>query len=104
MDVQTLTLGTLRLRVTIAGLPRFVAARRTDNPYYVLSFALAMNVLLVVLFVLASIYLHSQQAARAKQLMAAEHHQRKLAETAREAHEKTIAYACHQLRCVCCRF
>jgi hypothetical protein len=35
-------------------------------------------------------------------LLAAEQHQRRLMETAKDAHEKTIAYACHQLRCVAC--
>jgi Na+-transporting methylmalonyl-CoA/oxaloacetate decarboxylase gamma subunit len=95
---QTVFLGDLRMRVTIAGLPRFESSRRTDNPLYVLSFALGMNVMLVLLFVLASVYLHVQESVRRRMLMAAEQHQRKLTEAAREAHEKTIAYACHQLR------
>ncbi len=96
--LQIVMFGSLRLRVTIAALSSFVSSRRSDNPLYVLSFALGMNVMLVLLFVLASVYLHVQEALKTRMLMAAEQHQRKLTEAAREAHEKTIAYACHQLR------
>ncbi len=98
--VQTLSVHDLTLRVTIAALPRFIESRRTDNPIYVLSFALAMNLLLVLLFVVITVYMHSQQSSREQMLLAAEQHQRRLMEAAKDAHEKTIAYACHQLRCV----
>ncbi len=99
LRAQVVPFGNLDLRVTIAGLPRFIALRRTDNPAFVLSFALGMNLLVVLLFILGAVFLHSHEAARSRHLLAAEQHQRKLTEAAREAHEKTIAYACHQLRC-----
>ncbi len=82
----------------VVALPRFTESRRTHNPAYVFSFALAMILLLVALFLVVAVYMHLHQAARSRQLLAASQHQRKLMQIAKDAHEKTIAYACHQLR------
>jgi hypothetical protein len=95
-------MGSLPLRMTIAALPNFIRSRRSDNPVYVLAFALGTNIAVILLFVLASVYWRKDALARERLLLAAEQHQRRLMETAKDAHEKTIAYACHQLRCVAC--
>ena len=95
--LQTLSLSNLSLKITIAALRSYKDKRATDGPQ--LLFVLAL-VLVLILFFSAlgiSIYLHAKERATAVVLLAKERAERDLADTARSAHEKTVAYACHQL-------
>jgi hypothetical protein len=99
-SVQSVRIGNMDVRATMAAMPRFVSSRRTDNPTFVFVFMLGANVLLVLLFVVAAVHMHGREPQRAAAALQAEQQRLKLTEAAREAHEKTIAYACHQLRYV----
>jgi hypothetical protein len=96
--VQTISIANLRIRVTIAALPEFTATRRTNNPELLVVFAGVMTLALLTVFAVVIVHLDKHERLRVASIQAAEQHQRKLADAARDAHEKTIAYACHQLR------
>ncbi len=92
--------GARQFRLQVAAMPAFLNARYTSNPRFVLGFSLGIVLVLVALFALLAWYVF----AREKQSRKAEDQRRKqhslLVKAAKEAHERTIAYACHQLRCV----
>lgn len=84
--------------LTVAALPEFVSARATNNPVFILSFSLAIVFALVVLFAFVIVYQHFKSIAATKAQLEQQKQQHEVANAAKEAHERTIAYASHQLR------
>jgi signal transduction histidine kinase len=75
-----------------------VESRSTENPQIVLGFSLGIVVILIVLFILLGVYQHRKDEAAAAAEIQRQQQHTQLVNAAKEAHEKTIAYACHQLR------
>ena len=81
-------------------MPSFVSARQTSNPEFVLGFSLGIVLVLVALFALMALYVYAREKQSARVEEERRKHHTLLVKAAKEAHERTIAYACHQLRCV----
>ena len=86
------------LLVTIAARPEFITKRRTNLPEVVLVFCLVLVVVLVGLLVVGVAIQQARSREKEQRRLAEEQHRMKLAEASKQAHERTIAYACHQLR------
>ena len=97
---QSLRFGERDLVVTIAARPEFISKRRSNLPEVVLAFCLVLVVVLVGLLVVGVVILQARARTKEQRRLAEEKHRIMLAEASKQAHERTIAYACHQLRCV----
>jgi hypothetical protein len=67
-------------------------------PSFVLGFALGIVAMLVLLLSLTLLAYIANSQATERRLLMEEQHRSSVVEAAKQAHEKTIAYACHQLR------
>lgn len=97
--LQNVTFGDRNFQLSIIAQPEFITSRRTQNPEFVLGFSLSIVFVLVILFALLGAYLHWREMQRGKEEAEKRKQHALLITAAKEAHEKTIAYACHQLRC-----
>ena len=95
---QILRFAERDLLVTIAARPEFITKRRTNLPEVVLVFCLVLVVVLVGLLVVGVAIQQARSREKEQRRLAEEQHRMKLAEASKQAHERTIAYACHQLR------
>ena len=98
--VQHLKFGGRALSVQIAARPEFVAGRRSTMPSFVLAFAIGMVVIVVSLLALMALVQFTREQPELRRRIMQEQHKMSLVEASKAAHEKTIAYACHQLRYV----
>ena len=87
-----------RLQVEIAARPEFISRRRTSMPTFVLGLSLGMVLVLVCLLSAVLFIQVGRSRAAIRQRIVEEEHKKSVVQAAKEAHEKTIAYACHQLR------
>lgn len=85
-------------RFTFAALPRFVDTRRTGHPTILLLFSLGLVAVLAILFGGVAYILCKRDRQRMEAAMEKRQHEEKVMRIAKETHERTIAYACHQLR------
>jgi malonyl CoA-acyl carrier protein transacylase len=99
-QIQALHIFGRTCDVVIAARPSFIARRRTTMPLSVLG--LSVGIVLVVVCLLSAVLALHQHRVRGemKQRQLREEHQLNVVNAAKEAHERTIAYACHQLRYV----
>jgi signal transduction histidine kinase len=95
---QYVTLANRVFRVTMAALPEFSDKRSTSNPSIVLGFSVGIVVVLVALFASLGFYQYKKDMAVAKADAERRQQTALVMNAAKDAHEKTIAYACHQLR------
>ena len=86
------------IKATFIALPQFVERRRTRNPLYVLGFSVGVVVTMLLLFVGLGAYLYRMDRERVASDMERREQEVKVIAAAKDAHEKTIAYATHQLR------
>ena len=94
MFVQAITIGNRQLQVTIIALPSFISARGSTAKW-----VLTFSVLSVVATSFAfAVIVYFRNTSVTKQALMEEHHKKRMLEATKAAHEKTIAYACHQLR------
>jgi hypothetical protein len=97
---QTLRFADREFKVTFAALPEYIALRRTRTPVYALSLAVVSVVLLSTLMAVTTLVVYNRVTSAVQQAVLEEHHKKSVLEATKAAHEKTIAYACHQLRYV----
>ena len=97
-DVQSLRFGMRELSVTMVALPEFVSARRTNLPEVVLAFCLVLVTVLVGLIVVGAAIHNARVKAEEQRRSVEEQHKASLLKASTQAYERTIAYACHQLR------
>ena len=97
--VQPLTFGDRVFDVTVAARPEFISVRRTDMPDIVLGVCIGIVVVLVVLITVVGMALYRKQKEAMMKRAREEQHRLSIVEASKLAHERTIAYACHQLRC-----
>ena len=90
--------GERDLTVIVAARPEFISKRRSNLPEVVLAFCLAMVAVLVGLLVVGVAILRGRERVKQQRRVAEEEHRIVVAEASKQAHERTIAYACHQLR------
>ena len=83
---------------TFAALPEFLASRQTNNPLFVLGFSLGVMAVLIVLFALMAFYLYKRDRQHIAASLERQLQKQQVVNAAKEAHERTIAYATHQLR------
>ena len=96
--MQTFKFCDRTLTVTYASLPAFVSSRRTSNPDVAMWIVIGIVLVLVGASCILMIVFQKKHTLLVRQIVETEKHKRKLADTARSAHERTIAYASHQLR------
>lgn len=96
--LQDFKLTTHTLRFTFAALPEFISSRATQGPAAILALSLSLVCVLLVLFILSGTYLHLQERRQTAAQLEKQKQQSAIIRAAKEAHERTIAYACHQLR------
>jgi signal transduction histidine kinase len=96
--MQPIQVANNKYDMTIAALPAFVSSRTTDNPAFVLGFSLGIVVVLSILFTSAAVYQHRKDKAAAAAEIQRQQQHAQVVNAAKDAHERTIAYACHQLR------
>ena len=98
MHDQDIDFGDREFTVTIAARPEFIARRQSSLPQVVLGFALGIVVVMVSLGVVMAVVQVIRARAALNAAVTHEKHKTSLIEASKAAHEKTIAYACHQLR------
>ncbi len=86
------------LKLTFIGQPAFVAKRRTSNPLFVLGFSLGITFAMFVLIISGGAFLYKLDRDRTKADIERREQEVRVMTAAKDAHEKTIAYATHQLR------
>ena len=96
---QPLSFGDRVFDVTVAARPEFINVRRTDMPDIVLGVCIGIVVVLVVLITIVGMVLYRKQKEAMMKRAREEQHRLSIVEASKLAHERTIAYACHQLRC-----
>ncbi len=96
--LQTITFGDRTLTLTIGALPSFQATRQTSNPDVAMWIVIGIALLIVALAVVILVLFNRKHGMYLDQLVENEKQKRRFADSARAAHEKTIAYASHQLR------
>jgi signal transduction histidine kinase len=82
----------------VAALPEFTSSRSTNSPQVVLGYSLATAGVLIILFALMGFYQYKRDIATTQAELDRRRQRAQVVNAAKEAHEKTIAYACHQLR------
>ena len=95
---QSLRFADRTFKVTFAALDGFVGARSTTNPVYVFSFAIFAVVASTCLMGGLALLLYSRVRNSVQSAVLQEQHKKLMLQASKAAHEKTIAYACHQLR------
>ena len=90
----------LVLRMHFGALPAFVVSQQTSNPYISFWTVLGITMIMVVVAVALMAVFERKQAQVVALMLEREVQRHNLANAAREAHELTIAYACHQMRFV----
>ena len=98
VHIQTVVFGDRTITMHYAALPEYLNERRTTNPDTAMWIVVGVVVLMVVTAVILLAAYERQNARYSALVLQAEKHRAMLVDTAREAHERTIAYACHQLR------
>ena len=95
---QALQFGDRSFDVTIAAMPHYIASRKSSLPEFVVAFAVTLVVFAVGFVATAAIAVVVREHGIAERRLLQEVHKQAVIEASKEAHERTIAYACHQLR------
>ncbi len=95
---QTVFFGDRELAITFAALKSFSETRQTTNPDVAMWIVIGIVLLIVAMGVVILVLFQRKHELYVEQVLENEKQKRRLADTARAAHERTIAYACHQLR------
>lgn len=98
LPLQNVTFGDAIFTLKVTALPEFIKHRQTTNPQFVLGFSVSIVLVLVVLFGLTAIHSRHREVAQLKAETDRRQQEIQVINAAKEAHETTIAYACHQLR------
>ena len=96
--VQSTHFGSRSLDITIAAMPNFISSRKSNLPEFVAAFAFIVVVTLVGVISLVALVMAVRHSSVAERRLLTERHKQALVAASKDAHERTIAYACHQLR------
>jgi hypothetical protein len=98
--VQELVFGDRVFNVTFAARQEFLSRRLTNLPEFVFGFCLGMVIVVVVLLSVVAAVQYSKAKAVMQKHHVEEQYRLSILQASKLAHERTIAYASHQLRCV----
>jgi signal transduction histidine kinase len=96
--MQSISFEDRALNLTIAATGSFVTSRQTNSPDIAMVIVLAIVALMMVVAVAFVVVFYRKHVEMLEQEYVREQHKRVVADAARDAHEKTILYASHQLR------
>ena len=95
---QSIQFGDRSFDVTIAATAHFINSRKSSLPEFVAGSLIAVVIVLVCLVSTVALAVVVREKGRSERRVLLERHKQAVAAASKEAHERTIAYACHQLR------
>lgn len=93
-----MTFGDAIFTLKVTALPEYISNRRTTNPQFLLGTSLFIVVVILTLITATLLYFRRREAQHLQAEADRRQQEVQVINAAKEAHEKTIAYACHQLR------